>query len=177
MLINLKELPQGKKVIHTVLNAGEIGIKEHEKEFELKGDVETEITFIKSRTTVNVRISVKYTLKLQCSRCLEWFEKKYHETESFVFREGEEKLKKEQSLSEEDIYTYFYATEEVDIAPLIRDIIILSVPMKPLCKPDCRGLCPVCGKNWNTGTCEHEGNLKPVTKLSKLLELKDKLSR
>ncbi len=177
MLINLKELPQGKKQIHAILNRGELGISEHEKDFELVGDVDTEITFIKSRTTVNIRISVQYTLKLQCSRCLEWFEKRFSETESFVFREGEEKIKKEKSLSEEDIYTYFYATEEVDLSPLIRDIIILSVPMKPLCKPDCKGLCPVCGANWNKETCEHMGNLKPVTKLSKLLQFKDKLTR
>lgn len=175
MLINLKELPKGKKVIHTKLTREELGISEHEKEFILIGDVPVEITFIKTRTMVEVHIKAKYTLKLQCSRCLTWFNKDFEEKESFVFKEGEEKLVKEKSLSEEDIYTYFYSTEEIDISPLIRDMIILSVPMKPLCKPDCKGLCPVCGANWNIETCEHMGNIKPVTKLSKLLELKDKL--
>lgn len=177
MLINLKELPQGEKIIHTSLNKGEIGISGHEKDFELIGDVNTHIIFRKSRTTVNINITVIYTLKLQCSRCLDLFEKKYKETESFVFREGEEKIKKEKSLSEEDIYTYFYATEEIDLSPLIRDIIILSVPMKPLCKPQCKGLCPVCGTNWNVNRCEHIGNLKPITKLSRLLEFKNKFPR
>lgn len=175
MKINLKELPQGRKVISVVLEREEIGIKEHEKDFELVGNVKTKIVLIKSRTTVNVEIEIDYVLRLQCSRCLELFEKKYHEKEFFVFREGEEKLQKEKSLSEDDIYTYFYATEEVDLSPLIRDMIILSVPMKPLCHSDCKGLCPVCGANWNEGSCEHKGKLKPVTKLSRLLEFKDKL--
>lgn len=175
MKINLKELPQGRKELSVNLSGGEIGIKEHEKEFDLIGDVAAHILLLKSRTTVNVEIEIDYRVRLQCSRCLELFEKTYHEKESFVFREGEEKLRKEKSLSEEDIYTYFYATEEVDLSPLIRDMIILSIPMKPLCRKDCKGLCPVCGANWNKETCEHMGKLKPVTKLSKLLEFKNKL--
>ncbi len=177
MKINLKELPQGKKDLHFTLGPGDIGIKEHEKDFELVSDVNTDVKLLKSRTTVNIDIEIEYTVKLQCSRCLDLFERTYHERESFVFKEGEEKLRKEKSLAEEDIYTYFYATEEIDISPLIRDMIILSIPMKPLCKPDCKGLCPVCGANWNRETCEHIGKIKPVTKLSKLLEFKNKLGK
>ncbi len=176
MRINLKELPQGKKVIHTILKKEDLNIADYEKEFVLLGDVDVEAMFIKSKSTVNIKITAKYTLRLQCSRCLTWFDREYREQESFVFKEGKEKIQKEKSLSDEDIYTYFYMTEEVDLSPLIRDMIVLSVPMKPLCKEDCKGLCPVCGANWNEETCEHMGmTTKPTTKLSKLLEFKDKL--
>ena len=39
--------------------------------------------------------------------------------------------------------------------PVLRDTILLSIPLKPLCREECKGLCPVCGKNLNEGECEH----------------------
>lgn len=39
----------------------------------------------------------------------------------------------------------------------VKEAVILSVPGKPLCREDCRGLCPVCGENLNEGRCGHEG--------------------
>lgn len=46
----------------------------------------------------------------------------------------------------------------LDLAPLIREEAILSVPMGTLCRPDCAGLCPECGQNWNEGPCNCEPN-------------------
>lgn len=40
-----------------------------------------------------------------------------------------------------------------DIAPLVRENILLNMPINPLCSPDCKGLCPVCGGNLNRGEC------------------------
>lgn len=50
-----------------------------------------------------------------------------------------------------------YSIEEtgiLDLAPLLREEAILAVPMVILCRPDCAGLCPICGKNWNEGPCD-----------------------
>lgn len=41
----------------------------------------------------------------------------------------------------------------IDIRPLVADVLSLSLSMKPLCRPDCKGLCPVCGRNLNEGKC------------------------
>lgn len=43
---------------------------------------------------------------------------------------------------------------EFNLAPLVRELILVSLPRKPLCRIDCRGLCPHCGFDLNTGTCE-----------------------
>jgi uncharacterized protein len=43
----------------------------------------------------------------------------------------------------------------VDLAPLVREYLLLEVPISPLCRPDCKGLCPVCGAELNNTTCEH----------------------
>jgi len=43
----------------------------------------------------------------------------------------------------------------LSILDAVREAVILSVPGKPLCVPDCKGLCPVCGCNWNEESCPH----------------------
>lgn len=43
----------------------------------------------------------------------------------------------------------------VDLAPLIREYLLIEVPINPICRPDCKGLCLVCGENLNETTCEH----------------------
>ena len=54
---------------------------------------------------------------------------------------------------DDDLDLYPYEGEEVDLAPLFRDQIVLAVPYAPLCDEDCKGLCPVCGTDLNTGSC------------------------
>jgi uncharacterized protein len=51
--------------------------------------------------------------------------------------------------------TYLLAVDDViDLEPLIRDALLLELPAVPLCRPDCRGLCPTCGVDHNLTTCE-----------------------
>jgi uncharacterized protein len=60
----------------------------------------------------------------------------------------------EREIEEDDLSTAFYENEEIDLGQLMREQFYLSLPMKPLCGPDCKGLCPICGTNLNRGTCE-----------------------
>lgn len=48
---------------------------------------------------------------------------------------------------------YVCTGDRVELVPMLREHIILSTPMQPLCRDDCRGLCPVCGQNKNEQTC------------------------
>jgi len=43
--------------------------------------------------------------------------------------------------------------DELDLEPLARDAVMLDLPLAPLCSPDCLGLCPRCGQNWNVSSC------------------------
>ena len=45
---------------------------------------------------------------------------------------------------------------KIDIASVLRDYLLVEVPISPLCQPDCKGLCPVCGADLNQETCEHQ---------------------
>jgi len=53
----------------------------------------------------------------------------------------------------DDVDLFPYHGEEIDLAPLLREQIILAVPFAPLCRESCQGLCPSCGIDRNTGTC------------------------
>ena len=46
-----------------------------------------------------------------------------------------------------------YTGEEIDFSDLVRESVLLGVPLAPLCREDCRGLCPQCGTDRNRGSC------------------------
>ncbi len=54
---------------------------------------------------------------------------------------------------DEDVDVTVYEGEEIDVAPLVRERILLSLPTTPLCRDDCRGLCSQCGANLNDDNC------------------------
>ncbi|HQT98976.1 MAG TPA: YceD family protein [Acidimicrobiales bacterium] len=56
-------------------------------------------------------------------------------------------------LSTADDEAYLIENNEVDLAPLAHDAILLELPLAPLCREDCKGLCPQCGTDWNEGQC------------------------
>lgn len=49
---------------------------------------------------------------------------------------------------------YHYQGNQLELAPMLREHVILSAPMQPICSDDCLGLCAQCGKNLNEGPCQ-----------------------
>ena len=56
-------------------------------------------------------------------------------------------------MEDDDLTTAFYGNDEIDLGQLVLEQFYLALPMKPLCRESCRGLCPECGTNLNTATC------------------------
>ena len=52
-----------------------------------------------------------------------------------------------------DDEAYLIENNEIDLAPLAHDAILLDLPIAPLCREDCKGLCPQCGTDWNESGC------------------------
>ncbi|MGD9793202.1 MAG: DUF177 domain-containing protein [Acidimicrobiia bacterium] len=46
--------------------------------------------------------------------------------------------------------------DQLDLEPIVREAVLLDLPLAPLCRPDCLGLCPVCGTDRNEGDCGHD---------------------
>ena len=54
---------------------------------------------------------------------------------------------------DDDEETYALDPDQLDLEPLVRDALLLELPLAPLCRPDCPGLCPTCGADRNEGPC------------------------
>ncbi|MFQ5665895.1 MAG: DUF177 domain-containing protein [Candidatus Binatia bacterium] len=87
-----------------------------------------------------------------CARCVEDFGFRL-EKDFFVAMVPKQELPAEAELSGEDLDLSFYEGDEIDLSPLVREQIILGLPTRPLCREDCKGLCPHCGANQNTQPC------------------------
>ena len=99
---------------------------------------------------------VKTELELPCSRCLEPFRMPVDAPFDMRLLPAADAAtpEAEREVGEEDLETGYYRDDQVDLNELMREQFYLALPMKPLCVESCRGLCPQCGTNLNTGTCE-----------------------
>ena len=98
---------------------------------------------------------VRTVLELTCSRCLEPFRLPVDAALDLRYLpDAERSSDDEKEVAEEDVDVSFYRDDEIDLSELLREQFYLALPMKPLCREDCRGLCPQCGVNRNTGTCD-----------------------
>ena len=71
----------------------------------------------------------------------------------------------------EDLDLFPYDGEVVDLEPLIREQFVLAIPFAPLCREDCKGLCPQCGVDRNTTACQCEAPGDPRLAALKGLKL------
>lgn len=98
---------------------------------------------------------VKTTLGLPCSRCLEPFTIDVDAPFDLRYQpHAEHQGPSEREVEAGDMDTAFYENDEIDLGQLMGEQFYLSLPMKPLCKDDCKGLCPNCGTNLNKATCD-----------------------
>jgi uncharacterized protein len=74
----------------------------------------------------------------------------------------------------DELRTPYLADDRLDLSAWARDALALELPDKILCRPDCAGLCPVCGRNLNDEPHDH-GEAEPDSRWSALAELRDRL--
>jgi DUF177 domain-containing protein len=98
--------------------------------------------------------TVRTTLEMPCSRCLELFIMPIDQAFDLRYQpHAQNSGEGEREIEEDDLTTAFYENDEIDLGHLMREQFYLALPMKPLCRADCQGLCPVCGTNLNKGAC------------------------
>jgi uncharacterized protein len=74
-------------------------------------------------------------------------------------------------VTEGDLDLFPYEGEAIDLEPLFREQFVLAVPYAPLCREDCKGLCPQCGIDRNSNTCACEAPIDPRLAALKGLKL------
>ena len=98
---------------------------------------------------------VKTTLETDCGRCLEPFEIPVDAPFDLLYlAEPAGTQAGEGKIQDVDVGVSFYKDDTIDLGEVMREQFFLALPMKPLCRPDCQGLCPICGKNRNREPCD-----------------------
>ena len=100
--------------------------------------------------------AVRAGLELACGRCLEAFRLPLALDVDLTYvpqpvgpRPGDGEIE----VSDDDLATSYYRDQVLDLGEMLREQFYLALPMRPLCRDDCRGLCPQCGTNLNSGRC------------------------
>jgi uncharacterized protein len=75
-------------------------------------------------------------------------------------------------VTDADVGVSFYKDDHIDLGETMREQFYLALPMKPLCREDCAGLCPICGINRNREQCQCQAEwvdprLEPLRKLTR----------
>jgi uncharacterized protein len=108
----------------------------------------------KAGKSIMIRASVQTTLRLQCVRCLKDFshplssdfDLTLHPLKKAAFQE-------EMELKADDMEATFFEGEKIHLSEIACEQIFLEIPYTPLCREECQGLCPVCGKDRNVSAC------------------------
>jgi uncharacterized protein len=162
--------------------AEELGLAETDAT--LRGPVSLSLDLAQADEMIAVTGVLEGTVVRQCVRCL----KEYDDALAFSVhaafaREGKESkvitrqprlgeprrgrlgsAKPEQDVEAEDEGDdrYFYQGDHIELAPMLREHIILASPMQPLCRENCAGLCARCGKDLNEGPCQCPAEAPPT---------------
>ncbi|MBM4284753.1 MAG: DUF177 domain-containing protein [Deltaproteobacteria bacterium] len=101
-----------------------------------------------------LRGSLGGTLDFACSRCLTRFGLAVEGAFDLLLVPGPAPVSgREEELSADDLSLDYYTGDELDLGAIIKEQILLLIPLKPLCAEDCSGLCPRCGADLNRGAC------------------------
>jgi uncharacterized protein len=120
----------------------------------LGAPVALSVSVRKDRLNYRLVGRVQTTIELTCSRCLEGFPLVVDEAFDVLFLpHTEPRGAEERAVEEDDLSTAYFSDNVIDLGQLMQEQCYLAVPMKPLCSETCRGLCPECGINLNTGSC------------------------
>lgn len=98
-----------------------------------------------------VRVKMQANVQAECVRCLENFSQPLGVDFSELYAFNKRSVTDSGLILPENGY--------INLAPVLREYMLLEIPISPFCRPDCKGLCPECGTNINLSSCEHVSSI------------------
>ncbi len=157
LFVNLKNVPPEGQALDRSMAPESLGLRE--EDFRVRGTVGLQGRLDAGDEGIyRLRGSLDVGLDVVCVRCLESYPVDLRETLDLTYMPQSANVatseKEDRQPSADEMDVSFYRDEELDLAQIVMEQIILTLPMKPLCKPECLGLCPVCGGDRNVTRCE-----------------------
>jgi uncharacterized protein len=145
MKIRISRLSNGLHEYHFSSDPSEIGLENN-----FKKTIEVDVTLDKTSRQMYLKSDIRSSGFFQCDRCLTEFEQPVscHFNMFYMYNDldaGGHPADEVQVISSDTVY--------IDLTEDVRQMVTLTVPLKLLCRDDCKGLCPRCGINWNHQSC------------------------
>ncbi len=152
MELKLHEIDEGQSELTLEVQDVTVGIEP--KDVELEGPLRIWLSLDRRGDEIWVRGSIHAIALQQCSRCLVDFSQILElEFEVFCAKLPSARTMSPKALDEEDGGIHFHDGHVLSINSEIREAVLLGLPMRPLCREGCAGLCPRCGEDRNLGAC------------------------
>ena len=157
LLIDIPRIPPEGLDLDEALDAVSVHV-EGEPEFQLLAGARLRCHVeLVDGTTVHVRGRLEAGVGPECGRCLERYQASVNQELDLFYlprsAEQPEEQEDEVELSDRALVVGYHEGERLDLGEMVREQVFLALPLKRLCREDCRGLCPTCGKNLNAGAC------------------------
>jgi DUF177 domain-containing protein len=155
MRIDLRELPEGQTRQEFEFSAASIGLSG--QDLVVEGPLKVALSLDRRGDEIWIRGKLQLVAIQQCSRCLaDYPERLDLDLEVFCAKVRNPNVVGARVVEEEDDGVHLHDGRVLSIDAEIREAAILGLPMKPLCKETCAGLCARCGEDKNQGPCRCE---------------------
>ncbi len=153
MLLQLNEIQREDTHVERVFSAEDF--EPQPDDFTVTGPVVLSIDVHVRDERVRVKGHVRAPLALVCGRCLEPYSLPVDADFDLEYvPETDDDDKPEREVEPAEFSLAYYRDEVIDLGALLTEQFYLAIPMKPLCQDTCGGLCAMCGKNLNLGSCD-----------------------
>jgi len=124
---------------------------------------------------IRLRGTLAGRFKVPCARCVEPVEIPVSTDYDLIFRPvGADSDSAERAITAPETEIGYYQKDSLSLEDVLREQVLLALPVRTLCKPDCKGLCPRCGEDRNRQTCTcEEGPTDP--RWAAMADLRNKL--
>jgi len=133
----------------------------------------------KHKVVQDIRVKGKLdtSLEADCARCIEPVVHKLSREFDLLYRPlGSDAGRDELSVTDAEAEIGYYQGEGLLLEDAVREQVLLALPLKMICREDCKGLCPQCGKNLNEGDCSCTAPVQDL-RWAALKEIRDKLNQ
>jgi uncharacterized protein len=152
MQIDLRDLPDGLSELELDLPAESFGLAKSEAV--LEGPLHVRLILDRRGDEIWIRGKADGSTRLECSRCLADYGQNLDlEFDVFCAKVQNPNVVSHKAVDEEDGGVHFHDGRVLSVDGEIREAVILGLPMQPLCRETCAGLCPRCGEDLNQGPC------------------------
>lgn len=169
MFLDVKELAVHKLRLHKSYAPGAVDY--HTSDFRQVDPLEVRATAELVDGQIRISGELHTRLELVCARCLEPVLEEVSREFDLYYRPMQSISQEEEfRLKLDDTEIAFFEGEGLFLADVLAEQVLLAIPMKVICRGDCRGLCPHCGANLNTDDCRCEAHgsdsrLAPLSRL------------